>query len=147
MALAYDISGTVIGKNEVNAAAITATGNDTTDPANSLVIDNRDGRVSYVSGQVLCTDKTGTSPTINLILQGSVDGSTFASLTDTGGNTISSGATSISGAGGGTTVGIFVDTVGKPRTSFPPFLRWQVDLGGTTPGWTGTLAIQTTRRN
>lgn len=147
MALAYDISGTVIAKNEVNTAAVTATGLDTTDPVNSLVIDNRDGRVSYVAGQVLCTDKTGTSPTINLIIQGSNDGTNFSSLTDTAGNTMSSGATSISGAGSGTTVPILVDSIGKPRTSFPAFIRFQIDLGGTTPGWNGTLATQISRRN
>lgn len=146
MTLAYDGSGTIVGELEVNAAAITSTGLDTTDPVNSINIDNRDGAITFVSLQFFATDKTGTSPTLNAILQGSIDGTNFASLVDSAGNTISTGATSISGAGGGTTVTAYVDTVGKPRSSFPPFLRLQVDLGGTTPGWTGTAGY-TIKRN
>jgi len=140
MAITHDQVGTTIDKAQVISAYITATSNDTTDPVNGKTIDNRDGMVSAVFGHIAATDKTGTSPTVNLILQGSNDGTNWFTLKDDGGNDISTGAQSISSAGGGTTVLHAVDTQQKTLQGFPAFMRWQVDLGGTSPGWTGTVA-------
>lgn len=142
MTLAYTYVGDIRGKVEVNIALITSTALDTTATVNSKTIDNNDGRLSFISFQQLVTDKTGTSPTLQLTLQGSDDGTNFTSLKDSAGNTIQTTALSLSGSGSGTTVNDYIDTVIKPRVAFPRYLRIQGVVGGSaTPGWTGTVAV------
>lgn len=146
MTLAYQAVGTMYGKNELNNPAITSTSLDTTATVTGKPIDNRDGRINFVSMDIYCTDKTGSSPTLTLTLQGSNDGTNYFDLVDTAGNTIASSATSISAAGSGTTVAININTVAKPRTTFPAFLRPKIAVGGTgSPGWTGTTSNLITR--
>lgn len=143
--LAYQFSGTKTGKAEHFTAYITATVNDTTDPVNGKVIDNRDGSVQSVSAMVNETASAGTSPTLNLILQGSNDGANWFGILSADGTpvAISSGATSISSAA------VFGwDSAQELRGGggFPAFLRLQADLGGTTPGWTGTVSVLVLRK-
>lgn len=143
--LAYQYAGTKYGDAELFTAYITATGNDTTDPVNGKVIDNRDGRITHLYCQTYVTNQTGTSPTINLKLEGSNDGTGFAAVYDSGGNAIASGATSISSASS-TPVLVVVDTSQEGRTFFPAYLRLVDDLGGTTPGGTYTTSCHIFRR-
>lgn len=146
MTLAYTYVGTINAKTEVNTALITATALDTTATVYSKTISNAHGKINFVSFQQLVSDKTGTSPTLQLTLQGSLDGTNFTDLKDSAGNAIQTTALSISGAGSGTVVNDYIDTVIKPRTTFPPFLRIKGVVGGSsTPGWTGTVAVQVTR--
>lgn len=146
MTLAYTTPGTQYGKNEINTAYITAGALDTTASVTGKPIDNRDGRINFVTMDIYASNKTGTSPTLILTLQGSIDGTTFFDLKDTAGNTIASSATSISGSGSGTTVGVNINTVLTPRTTFPPFLRGKIVVGGSaTPGWTGVAAFSVLR--
>lgn len=147
-ALSYQYSGTQTGKAEYFSAYITATSNDTTDPVNGKIIRNTDGKISQIVAACAATDKTGTSPTVNVILQGSTDGTNFYTVKDSGGTDITSGATSISGSGSGTTVLVGpIDTALEGRTTFPPFIRVQADLGGTTPGMTGICHVFIYRNN
>lgn len=141
MALAYKNSGAKINCGELIPAYITATGNDTTATVNGSVLDNRDGQVSQIAAQFVSSASTGTSPTLTLTLQGSVDGTNFATLKDQAGNNIASSATSISSA-----ASIQIDTVGTLRRSFPPFLRVIYTLGGTSPGVTGVASVFVERR-
>lgn len=145
MALSTTVTRTQRGETELLSPYITATGNDTTDPANGSVIDNLDGRILSLSVAANVTASSGTSPTLNLILQGSVDGSNWFTVFSYQGTpaAVQTGATSISSA---TTFGFHTAQFGLSNGGLPPKLRVQGDLGGTTPGWTGTIAVHAVRR-
>ena len=143
--------GSIFGKNQVISNYIQATTVDTTDPATGPAIDNRDSRISAIYGHVVVQDNTaGSSPTVTLTLQGSNDGSNWFTLKDTGGNAISTSALSISGCddtAANYVVG-FLNTVEEGVTSFPQFVRFIVDLGGTSsPNWKGAVHVTVRRGN
>lgn len=148
MTLAYKYAPTLsIGRVDTYTNYITATSNDTTDPVNGAVVSN-DGSITAISAVIAATDKTGTSPTVNLQLFGTQDGTNFVQLKDSAGNVIETGATSISGAGGGTTVSAFIDTNLEGISQIPWLgFRLRVDVGGSaTPGWTGTVSMSVIRK-
>jgi hypothetical protein len=142
MALATSPTRLLVGTTETLTDYLVATSNDTTDPANGIAIDNRDGKVSALTSVVYVTDKTGTSPTLQMILQGSNDGGTnWATVKDSAGNAIQTSALDISSADT-TAVSGEIDLGVENRTNLPfALLRIQCDLGGTSPGWTGDVNV------
>lgn len=104
------------------------------------VIDNTMGDVVAIQAQLVSTaNGGGSSPTQQLVLKGSLDGTYFASLTD-GTNIIDTTADGISSAGT-TPVSTFLDTQDFPaRKSFPAKLRVDAVIGGTS---TPTIAAGT----
>lgn len=141
MTLAYNALGTIAGKAEQNNTYIVATALDTTATVTGKPIANTDGQISYIGGQVTATNQTGTSPTLTLTLQGSDDASVWVDMKDSAGNTMATSALSISSASS-TNVADFVDSVQKPRSMFPQYLRWKVVVGGSaTPG--GNYVVST----
>lgn len=140
-AITYQGVGSKIGDGELYSSYITVTANDTTTPINGKVIDNRDGRIDSISVIVNETASTGSSPTVNAILQGSNDGSNWVTLysADATPVAVQTGATSVSSAA---TFGF--DSCQEMRCSggFPAFLKVQTATGGTgSPGWTGTVQV------
>ncbi len=133
------LSGTYYGKNQVISPYMTAASLDTTATDNGNVIDNRDGSVVGLTVSANVTDKTGTSPTLQVTLQGSDDGTNFYTIDSQASSpaAIQTAATSISSA---VTFGLSTDNYSR-KGVFPAFLRWQVSVGGSSsPGWTGTIA-------
>ena len=114
------------------------------------ILNNEDGAVEAIFAINDNQDKTGSSPTSQLVLKGGfqADGSDFVTLVDSSGNAINSGsATSISGAGSGTSVINSFQTNSKGVVNFTPFLRVDHVLGGTsTPGSQFRLGVSLTRR-
>lgn len=144
-ALSYQYSGQKYGNNELFTAAVTSTANDTTTPFYTKVIDNRDGRIQSLSVLANVTASTGTSPTVQLTLEGSNDGSNFATVysADATPVAIQTTAQSISSA-----VVYGFDTAQELRAAggFPAFLRVKGAIGGSSsPGWTGTLQVAVKR--
>lgn len=136
--------GGFVRQVEVIDAYITATSADTTDPVNGKPISN-DGNVVAIGGQITVSNQAGSSPTANLKLQGSNDGTNWVTIKDSAGNDIATGALDIATAST-TTVQGQIDTLQEGRKIFPfKQLRLQVDLGGTTPGWTGSVDMALTR--
>lgn len=140
MTLAYVGRGTVIGKQESIPAYITASASDATTTVNGLTIDNRDGQINFIAATLFTTSSGGTSPTANLQIQGSNDGTNFAVLNNNSGSAIQSGATSI-----GSNTNISVDTQGSLRRAFPPYIRVSYVLGGTSPTVNGTVSLNVSR--
>lgn len=101
------------------------------------VIANTDGTIRQIFAQLVTSGSGGgSSPTAQLALKGSLDGTNFSALVDSSGNAITSGsATSVSSA-----AVVTLDTASKGVTFFPPYLRIDVVIGGTsTPSFTGVL--------
>lgn len=123
---------------------------DTTDPIDGPMIDNQDGSIEAIFAVSRILDKAGTSPTFNLILRGSVDGTTAAGFTlkDSGGSDIATGATSISGTDGTAANAVIVNiqTTQEGVNLFPPFVYLREDLGGTSPGAKGNTHVAIKRR-
>lgn len=138
-------TATSVGDATLIPAAITITAADTTASFNTLSIDNRDGRVEYVSAVLNETAATGTSPTEQLILQGSNDGTNWFNI-QSGDATpvdVKSAATSVAAA-----AVIGLDSAQELRSGgFPAFLRVQVLQGGTTPALTGVLSLMIIRKH
>lgn len=147
MPLSLQNTGRQVGKVEFFETYITATANDTTDPAIGKLIDNRDGSIRAIFSQINVTNRAGTSPTTQLRLLGGLTStpSSFEVLKDAAGNSIQTTALSIATANT-TPVNGYIDTEARARTLFPPYLSIDVDLGGTTPGWTGVVSVAIVRR-
>jgi|GEM_PF-4680411 len=125
--------------------AVSITGNDTTGTIQSPVIDNKDGRIESINAAITTTASSGTSPTANLILKGSLDGTNFYTIqsADAIPVAVQSGALSTSAA---TTIGF--DSAQELRTgNFPPYLRVDLVQGGTTPGITGIESLFIVRKH
>ena len=128
-------AGRAVGRKQVLKTLVVATANDTTASGSSNVIDNSDGLITRMGFGVVCTNGTGTSPTVTVTLKGSIDGSTWFSVLDSGGNAIATGAVTAAA-----TNSEFEDTNAEGITKFPPKLRLDYAVGGSnTPGWTGTI--------
>jgi hypothetical protein len=135
------------GSSLFYSALVTATGNDTTDPADSNAITNLDGSIKDICASVRATNQTGTSPTLQLIFLGAhtSSGPWFIIQTDdtTAGTTADAdavGTLSISTASS-TNVAQGVCTSNFGIVTLPPYVKIRVDIGGTsTPGWTGVLS-------
>ena len=141
MTLAYDYAGTVRGGVQNIPSAVVATANDTTAAPTSKVYTNLTGHVKRINFGVVATNGTGTSPTITYKLQGSLDGTNFFDVLDSGGSTITTGAVTAAA-----TNSAFVDTNTKGIVAFPPYIRFLGTVGGSsTPGWTGTLSVMLDR--
>lgn len=127
-------------------AAITITGADTTASFNTLSIDNRDGRVESVSAMLNETAATGTTPTEQLILQGSNDGTNFYNIqsADATPVDVKSTAASVTAAA---VIGLDSAQELRGAGGFPAFLRIQVLQGGTTPALTGVLSVVVIRKH
>jgi hypothetical protein len=138
MTLAYDYLGTVRGYLQNIPNYIVATALDTTATVNGPAIRN-EGNVRRVSFGIIGKNKTGTSPTLTALLQGSNDGTNWFSVLDSAGNAITTTALSIN-LTNGTEANYaieFEDTNQEGINAFPPFLRVRVSVGGTaTPGGT-----------
>lgn len=141
------------GNNLVYSALITATGNDTTDPADSNVISNLDGSVRDLCMGVKATNQTGTSPTLKLILLGAFasSGPFFIVQTnqaDTAGTTADADAVGTLDISTASTTNVAQGVCGSNFgiVNYPPYLKVRVDIGGSsTPGWTG-VAYATVKR-
>lgn len=141
MAIATSSAGTIRGTKEVNTTYIVATANDTTASGNGPTIDNTDGAVTRIAFGNVNTDGTGTSPTVTTTLKGSLDGTTFFDVLDSGGNAIATGAVSAAA-----TNSEFEDTNQEGINQFPPYLRLSYAVGGSsTPGWTGAIMVDIDR--
>ena len=136
------------GTAEYWSAYVTSASNDTTDPATGPVIDNRDGSIKNIHAMIIVTNKTGTSPTAKLQIRGSADGTNWFTIqsADATPVAIETSALDISSADSTTVVGQ-VNTCEELRCDggFPAFIRLEVDLGGTSPGWTGVLSLKAER--
>lgn len=143
MALAYSLGDTFKGDFKNITDYIVATANDTTTPVSGYAVPNQDGAFKRVAFVVVGKNKTGTSPTLTATLQGSLDGSNWFSVLDSAGNAVATSAIDISSTDG-TAANYAVeaeDTNQEGITSFPPYLRIQVAVGGTgSPG--GTYDVQ-----
>lgn len=136
------------GNSLFYSALITATSNDTTDPADSSVISNLDGSIKDICASVRATNQTGSSPTLQLIFLGAhASAGPFytiqTSQADTAGTTADAdavGTLSISSASS-TNVAQGVCTSNFGIQTLPPYVKIRVDVGGTgSPGWTGVLS-------
>lgn len=149
MTLAYNSKGSIKGTKQVIADYIVATSNDTTASVNGGWIDNRDGKISRIGFGVLGKNKTGTSPTLTVKLVGSLDGGTSVfNVLDSGGNAITTSALSISSTDGTAPnyVSEFEDTNQEGITKFPPYIRLNVAVGGSsTPGGTYDVMLDIDR--
>jgi hypothetical protein len=130
------------------SALITATGNDTTDPADSNVIANLDGSIKDICAIVKATNQTGSSPTLKLIFLGGPTSSgpwyiVQTDQADTAGTTADADAvgTLDINTASSTNVAQGVCTSNFGIDTLPPYVKIRVDVGGTgTPGWTGVLS-------
>lgn len=130
-----------LGRKCVNSTYIVATSNDTTASGNGPTIDNRDGLLERIGFGVVCTAGTGTSPTVTATLKGSIDGTNWFNVLDSGGNAIATGAVTAA-----ETNTEFEDTNQEGITKFPPFVRISYAVGGlSTPGWTGSIQVDLQR--
>lgn len=149
MTLAYDYAGTIKGDIQSIPSYIVATALDTTATVNGPWIDNRDGKVRAIHFGIVGKNKTGTSPTLTALLQGSFDGGTTAlSILDSGGNAITTTALSINSTDG--TVANyaqeFESTTIEGINCFPPIFRIKVSVGGSnTPGGTYDIPLAVDR--
>lgn len=145
MTLAYDYKGDITGDIQSIPEYIVATALDTTATVNGPWIDNRDGRVRGIHFGVIGKNKTGTSPTLTALLQGSLDGGTTAySILDSGAAAITTSALSISSTDGTAAnyATEFESTNQEGINAFPPLFRIKLTVGGSsTPGWTGEVAL------
>ena len=138
MTLAYDYLGTVRGYIQNIPNYIVATALDTTATVTGPAIRN-DGNVRRVAFGIIGKNKTGTSPTLTALLQGSHDGTNWFSVLDSAGNAITTTALSINSTDGtAANYAIeFEDTNQEGINAFPPFLRIRVSVGGSgSPGGT-----------
>lgn len=149
MTLAYDYLGDIHGDIQSIPTYIQATALDTTATVTGPWIDNRDGKVRGISFGIIGKNKTGTSPTLTALLQGSLDeGTTAFSILDSGANAITTTALSISSTDGTAAnyATEFENTNQEGINSFPPLFRVKVTVGGSaTPGWTGEIAMAVDR--
>lgn len=144
MTLAYNYVGKIRGDIQTISDYIVATSNDTTATVTGPWIDNRDGKVRRVNFGVVGKNKTGTSPTLTVLLQGAddPDATTPAgvySVLDSGGNAITTSALSISSTDGTAAnyATEFEDTNQEGINCLPPIFRLKVSVGGSnTPGGT-----------
>jgi hypothetical protein len=135
------------GTVNVYSALITATGNDTTDPADSDAIVNLDGSMRDICAAVNATNQTGTNPTLQLKFLGAhaSAGPYFimqASQADTAGTTADADAVGTLDISTASTTnvaqGICASSFGI--RNFPPYVKVRVNVGGTgSPGWTGVV--------
>lgn len=139
MTLAYDYVGTIRGDIQNIPSYIVATALDTTATVTGPAISNLDGKLRRVNFGVIGKNKTGTSPTLTVLLQGSADGTNWFSVLDSAGNAITTSALSISSTDG-TAANYaveFEDTNQEGINAFPPYVRLRVTVGGSnTPGGT-----------
>lgn len=132
------ISGQNPGDSTYFPALVTATGNDTTSTISSPIIDNSDGRIEALSAVLTVTASSGTSPTANVRLMGSNDGTNFF-IVQSGQSTpanVETGAKSTSSA---TVIGMDIAQFAR-NGGLPRKLRLDIIQGGTTPGITGVLS-------
>lgn len=135
-------AGTQVGNIQFIDNYIVATGLDNTDPANGPAISN-DGSVYATTVAINVTASGGTSPVVALRLEGSNDGTNWNSVLDSGNNPVSTGNLSIASP----TVNYRHDTQAEGIVSIPyRWFRWVIDLGGTSPTWTGTVSVTVIRR-
>lgn len=135
------------GNNDIYTAMITAASNDTTASFNGPVIDNRDGAVVALTVSANVTNQTGTSPTLQLTVQCSEDGTNFYTCQSQQGSTAGTTAavqTSAQSISSNVVFGLNTDSYAR-RGGWSPFLRINGALGGTSPGWTGTIAATVKR--
>lgn len=143
MTLGYTNVGTIIDKCQSNPTYIVASSLDTTASVQGPLIDNRDGKISYMAAQFVATGHTGTTPTLQLTLVGSNDGVTFFTVLDDAGSAVQTSATSIGSAAPSTPSTAGLTTSGLKTTNFPAMLGWQVAVGGSaSPG--GNYVVSTT---
>ena len=141
MAIATSGTFTPIGRKLVNASYVVATANDTGASGNGPTIDNSDGLIDRIAFAVVCTNGTGTSPTVTATLKGSIDGTNWFNVLDSAGNAIATGAV-VAAA----TNSELEDTNQEGITKFPPKLRVSYAVGGSsTPGWTGSIQVDVQR--
>lgn len=138
---------------EQYTALITATGPDTTDPADSNTIFNRDLSISDICVGVKATNKTGTSPTLKVQILGSFDNATFfvlqgAQSGSTSGDQDSVEAESTLDISTADSTNVSQGICGSSYgvVNYPPYVRARIDIGGSaSPGWTG-VAYATVKR-
>ena len=150
MTLTYDPVGLFSSRSQAMPAYVTAVSNDTTATVTGKLIDNRDGLLEHLSFQVSASNKTGTSPTLRLVLEGSTNGSSWYSLPNAAGTVIATSTFSISTASAANVIVRQVNTSVTAQggfTNFPTFVRGKLVVGGSaSPGWTGTIAATAIRR-
>lgn len=140
--------GTRYGDNTVILNYIKATANDTTASVNGNPIDNVRGSIIGISASFVATNQTGTSPTVQLTLQGSDDGTNYYTINSNASSpaALQTSAVSISSASTTTVVAGFQTDMYNRKGIFPAYLRLNIAIGGSsTPGWTGTVAISVRR--
>lgn len=141
MTLAYATTRNTKGKATLVANYIVATSNDGTTNANGPAIDNSDGSIVAIAAEFNATAAGGTSPTANIKIQGTIDGTNWVTVPTSSGF-VHSGATSISA---GTT--LLADSDAGGRRSLPyKQLRGSVALAGTSPTWEGTVNLMYVQR-
>lgn len=144
MTLAYNYVGNILGDVQVISDYIVATALDTTAAVNGPTISNRGGRVRRIAFTLVGKNKTGTSPTLQVTLKGSLDGTNFFNVLDSAGNAIQTTALSISSTDGtATNYAIEAeDTNQEGINAFPPYLRLSVAVGGSnSPGGTYDVSL------
>ena len=142
MTLAYDYAGTTRGFKQTIPSYVVATGNDTTATVAGPAISNAGGGITRICFGQVTTASTGTSPTLTTKLQGSIDGTTWFDVLDSGAAAITTTALSISSA-----ASEFEDTNQEGISQFPPYIRTYTTVGGSnTPGWTGKILLDIDRQ-
>lgn len=125
--------------------ATSGTTSDATTTVNGKMIDCRDGQISAQSAAFAVTLGSGTSPTLTMALQATMDGTNYFAVNGTGGTAISTGAIDIATASTNTVVRQ-LDTTTYGRTSFPYLgTRWTITVGGTSGSWLGTVSAGAVR--
>jgi hypothetical protein len=141
MTIATNGAFSPVGRKMVNSTYIVATANDTTASGNGPTISNLDGLLERIGFGVVCTNGTGTSPTVTATLKGSIDGTNWFNVLDSAGNAIATGAVTAAA-----TNSEFEDTNQEGITKFPPYVRVSYAVGGSsTPGWTGSIQVDLQR--
>jgi hypothetical protein len=121
-----------VKRARINERYIVATANDNTATVNGPWIDNTGGRISNMTYNCAVSAVGGTSPTLAVTLQRSLDGGTTAfTMTDTSGNNIALAAGAISAGSNRTlsTASSGFNLVGLPAGHY----RFVEVLGGTSP--------------
>ncbi len=149
MTLSYQgaSSDRIVGKGMFVPAYIATVGTtaDATTTVNGRMIDCRDGQMSAQSAAFAVTLGTGTSPTLTMALQATMDGTNWFACNGSGGTAISTGAVDIATASTNTVVRQ-LETGTYGRNSFPYLgTRWQLVVGGTSGGWLGTVSAGAVR--
>lgn len=143
--LAYKNGGSQSGNGQLITAYITATAADATATITGKPISNLDGRVKAVYIQLNETTVTGTSPTVDVQLLGSTDGTNWSIVKSADATPVSVATGAVTSASS-TVVALSSCQELRCDGGFPPYLAGRVVQAGTSPTLVGTVDMFVERK-